>query len=417
MDFREWITDIEKELWPVLQRIKLQVLQSVQVENGRVRFSIPPLEHFFQQKPLSLAAHTIHQGDIIDEGYKQQHPYGKAGLAFKAIDQSRFAQEMTPKQATDFQKGFSSNINRLSKDMGLLFELQIFIYLIDVKRLKPGAKYKATENAAWAHEQIQNIVLEIQKKSTSKTVSQKVVQFVAHHAEDMAESIYQTATKLLRGCTVDFVEFAGGQHTTTYHRKTADLYLGCSKSMQNGDKVGFSTKFASETLMVVGEMRVKSAYQFLGGTKANTFEKQLQNIEDAEEYRQFLLDTIEDLAHKLTENPRIFSRAINELLFGVEVNDSGRTGIANTIPAFRNYVRNKGKAEFSPALKSDFNINPSATQKLSLKPNSEINISRTKAYITINIKSQGGTRTGTTIRIEPSADGIIFKMNNVASDQ
>jgi hypothetical protein len=368
-----------------LGRIKHSVLNSIKVKDGKVSFNFPS----FEEQPLSLVAHNKQKGNILSEGYGQQAKFGKGTLAFKAV-QGQVFPDLDTKQADMFQK-----------EMGLIFELEVYLYLVEVSNLQP----KGERGPGWVRTQ-NAVQYETIKKKTSKTLADQIVMLIRYHAKELATSMLKRTQQMLKDCKVNYIAFSGGEFFKTHgtHRQTADMVLGCSKK-----SVGHSLKFTSETMPTIAHLWNKQSFIMFGGKKIATFADELGEYEEgSKEESKFVLDNLEELIRRLVKKPIKLNYVINKLLLGTE--EAGE--ISNTVPAFRNYIRGRGEAGFAPAIRKNFRISYQDGNKILIKPNSEIGVRRTKSYINIYITAPD-SNTPTIIKVEAKAGRITVKMSGL----
>ncbi|MBT6228240.1 MAG: hypothetical protein HOI47_16465 [Candidatus Scalindua sp.] len=394
VEFKIWLEN--NDVVSFLDGIKRSVLNSIKMEDGKVSFNFPSSE----SQPIALAANHKPKGNILYEGYGQQGKYGKGTLAFKAV-QGQVFPDLDAQQADMFQKRMQQSPKVVGKEMGLLFELEVYLYLVEISNLQPrgerGPGWVRTQNA---------VQYETIKKKTSKTLADQLVMLIRHHAKELATSMLKRTQQMLKDCEVNYIVFSGGEFFKTYgtHRQTADMILGCSKK-----SVGHSLKFTSETMPTIAHLWNKQSYIMFGGKKIVTFSDKLKEYEEgSKEESKFVLDSLEGLIKKLVDKPVKLNYVINKLLLGAE--ETGE--ISNTVPAFRNYIRGKGEAGFAPAIRKNFRISYQDGNKILIKPNSEIGVRRTKSYINIYITAPD-SNTPTIIKVEAKQGTIAVKMSGL----
>jgi len=395
VEFKMWLEN--KDIVSFLDGIKRSVLSSIQEEDGKVSFSFPS----FESQPLALAAHTKEKGDIVSEGYGQQAKYGKGTLAFKAVQSQSFP-DLTQQQADVFQKRMQKSPKLVGKEMGLIFELEVYLYLVEISKLQP----RGERGPGWARTE-NTVHYDSIKKKMGKTHADQIVMLIRHHSKELATSMLKKTQQILKDCNVDYIVFSGGEfykrHTT--YRQTADMVLGCSDG-----SIGHSIKFTSETMPTIAHLWNKQAYILFGGKKIATFSKELEEYEEgSKEESEFVLDKLEGIIRKLVNKPVKLNYVINKLLLGVE--ETGE--IADTIPAFRNYIRGRGEAGFSPAIRQNFRVSYRDGNKILIKPNSEIGVKRTKNYVNIYITAPD-SKMPTIIKVESKIGRVYVKMSGLA---
>lgn len=409
--FSEWLAEqdnLQQTLTTFFQKVKAQILSSMQAKNGYVIFRFPQdYESLFetrrptvqlpqpQQQPysqqLALAAHTLTPGTWITEDDKKEDPHGKGGLAFRHVADKL---DWEPKQILTFKKTMQKSIQRIGKDMGLLFELYVYIHLIDVAGLNPIEG----KDSFWAYSVRDQYMEKLQAK-VSKASSPLILQFLELHSKDMAEKMKAKASLLLK-CSVDSVKFSGGEDGNFGARKNpADIIIGCGQKM-----VGFNLKFTSETKIHVASLAFHSAYALLGGKRPASFQ---QSVEEAgEESHQFVLGQLWELSQQYENQPNKFTKMLNYLLSG--------SGEMPVVPAMRNYTRNRGNAEWSGGIELDFIVKDNV---LFPKPGATILVQseQPKTYVQLTYKVKDGTPHGTSVFLEPNQGKVNVKVNNLTS--
>jgi len=410
--FSEWLSeqnDLQQKLTSFFQKVKLQILSSMKAKDGYVLFQFPqdyeslfeqptaqPQQPYAQQpynQPFALAAHTLTPGTWINEGDKQEDPYGKGGLAFKSVADKL---DWEPGQILTFKKTMQKSIQRIGKEMGLLFELYIYIHLIDMAGLNPIEEDK---DSFWAYSVRDQYMEKLQAK-VSKASSPLILQFLELHSKDMAQKMKAKAASLLK-CPVDSVQFNGGEGSTFTARKTpADIIIGCGQQM-----VGFNLKFTSETKIHLASLAFHSAYNLLGGRNPGNFQKGVEMAEEGEE-NQFVLSQLWELAQQYENQPTKFTKMLNYLISGV--------GEMPVVPAMRNYTRNRGNAEWSGGIELDFIVKNNV---LYPKPGATVQVQKKqpRTYVQLTYKVADGTPHGTSIYLEPNQGKVSVKANNFTS--
>lgn len=393
-EFKIWLEN--KDVISFLEGIKRSVLNSIKVENGKASFNFP----FLESQSLALVAHNKQKRNVLSEGYGQQAKFGKGTLAFKAV-QGQVFPDLNPEQADAFQKRMQQSPKVVGKEMGLIFELEVYLYLVEISNLQPrgerGLGWVRTQNA---------VQYETVKKKTSKILADQIVMLIRYHAKELATSMLKRTQQMLKDCEVNYIAFSGGEFFKTYgtHRQTADMILGCSKK-----SVGHSLKFTSETMPTIAHLWYKQSYILFGGKKIVTFSDKLKEYEEgSKEESEFVLDELERLIKNLVHKPVKLNYIINKLLLGIK--ETGE--ISNTIPAFRNYIRGRGEAGFAPTIRKNFRISYQDGNKILIKPNSEIGVRRTKNYINLYITAPD-SNTPTIIKVESKAGKITIKMSGL----
>jgi len=440
MDFKLWLEyeeygNLDSEVEFFLDRVKKSTLSSMTMEGGHLTFRFPNYSKMYSVpatspypqinvRPLALAAHTQYDGPIVSEGIKEKEG-GKGRLTYDAGVEAGFIKPFRAnKDVTKFQKALDSKIHLISKDMGLLFETEVFIALITGKKLKPVNGHGLPEA-----KEIRNHHLEaIKARITNGAVYRRIVVLVRSHGIDLANQIYyramqnQTLQKKCQG-QITQVEFSGGSSGWGV-TDIADIKIGCDL-----DKMGFATKFTSEAKVAYRSLSAQTMYSILGGSEPSTFEDELKKAMaiDTSEAKQFMIDTYHGLAKQLMAgNPNKFVEFLNYVL----------TAGKNTFSAARNYTRNMGGAFWSGAMQRDFITSDTPATPLSPKDGAVVTVGANQTYVKMLYKLQGGSRDGTYVTLEPDvkvADlfgdeddftpsttniaRVVVKVNNIATDR
>jgi len=410
MGFRTFLNEeasLEQLMWPWITKVKSYVMNGLRADQSTLSLSFPKNYSILfsdlnsnsdvATTSMRLVAHVVY------EGVANEHPYGKGGLAVKSLG-SGFSDTLNARQSVNFQRSFSSSIKNIASEMGEIFELELFLFFVEKGLNAEGFTRSDAIN------KIQELMTNITRKTTSSVLQNNINQFISKHADSMGESIFQKTTSLLK-CKADTVKFTGGSGASGFsntYRKTADLVLSCSTA-DGRSELGWSSKFTSETMITIGRFFTSQIYKMLGG-KDKEFEDIIKTS-DQEYVRNYTLTTIESLLRDMSQDE--IESLINKTMFG---STADKSGVGDTLLAFRNYVRNKGDADWSGGLKLDFNMASRKGKKLSLKTDSKIQINRTKLYVSLNIKVPDGSWNGTTIKFEPTKDNSVnIKMNNLTS--
>ena len=158
--FFDWISSklqtIKTHLFSAFSWLKRNILSSAHSEEDSVRFSFPDdFTNFFaglsnenHQDRIAAIANRIKNAPItvkhyddspypyykVEEGYPS-HKYGKGGVAFDSIQQSRFARNLTPKQSFNFQRGLTAHMKDVSHRFPLFFANLFVIFWITLGQI------------------------------------------------------------------------------------------------------------------------------------------------------------------------------------------------------------------------------------------------------------------------------------------
>lgn len=412
--FSEWLAEqdkLQQQVTTFFQKVNAHLLSSMQTKDGYVKFQFPidydvlfdaqqpttipmrqPMttQSMATQPTMALAAHTIHSGKLV-EGDNQENPYGKGGLAAKHVAGPL---GWDAKQTLNFSKSMKQNIQRIGKEMGLLFEIYVYIHLLEVG-LKP---IEEKQDDFWAYALSDQYTEKLQEK-VSKSSSPLILQFVEFHSKDMAQKMKQKTSQLLQ-CSVDSVQFSGGAADFGGRRNPSDIIIGCGEKM-----AGFNLKFTSETKIHMASLAFHSAYELLGGQHAADFQ---QGTQTAENQEQFVIDQLWELAQQYENQPGQFTDTLNYLV-------SGRMGGSGKMPvlmAARNYVRNRGDVGWSSGIELDFKVKNNV---LYPKPGAMVRVQKHKTNVQLTYSVEGGSRNGTSIHFEPKKGRVVTKVTTLTS--
>ena len=411
-NFREWLGQSElSEVETWFSSFSSRVASSIRPSEGYISVSISSLPTLAPVTPISasgsispvdatnhapmtLAASVVHLGDLIEvteKGWK-----GKA--AVKAANDMGLG--WNAKDTTSFFKGMNAGKRSIptlvGREMGLLFEVEIFSFLVTTFNLK----VVGDRDLAWASTEKIRIVNEISGK-VGVNLGRLVVDFVVSHATGktgMGNLIYSKAMSLVRKCIVDSIEFKGGEggRSAKLRSDTADLRIGCEKYLPGvRSDVGFSLKAVTESQVMVRDLGFMKALSILGASRSMI--RNIKNIEDVSERRDALLEELHKAAEKSFANkPRKFASLLDLLV----------TGGADTIPAYRSLLQADSSPGWSNAIGKDFVTGEGPGKKLGAKigssPNIEVKSNST--YVKITYMVGGGNHYGTSVQFEPSAD-------------
>lgn len=423
INFKEWLSGSEGGMAEVaewINQLKSLVTASVRHSEGFISVSISSLVSRMgsgasirpagavsgvsraSEPVMALAASVEHPGAIVlevtEKGWKGKaaaDAVGDMGLSWPQKDVTAFSKAMS---------GGKRSIPQLvGKEMGLLFEVEVFIFLVQTFKLK----VVGSKDLAWAVSEQARLGGVISGK-IGVNLGRLVVEFVKQHAiggKGMAHLLYSKAMALVRECLVDSIEFMGGEgaaYSTHLKSDTADLRIGCSSYLtgQRGD-VGFSLKAVTETQVQVRSFSGGKALQILGAGSREirkvraTYTNPL--FEDSEK-REAVLDAMGTAAEANYRNkPKKFT-ALLELLV---------TGGADTIPAYRSLLKTDSEPGWSGAIGKDFVTGEGPGRKLGARLGGSpvIDVKSNPTYVQLTYMVGGGNHYGTAVKFEPSGDG------------
>jgi hypothetical protein len=391
MEFKLWLeykeSDVEIKIDNFIKKIKNIVMSSMKIKDNYASFSFPKnyemligsFPNKIQMRQPLLAAHTQYNGAVIKEG--EREPKGK-GAYEAGVEQGLIVPFDSPKDVDVFQKVITDNIRFVARDMGYLFEIDTFLYLLQ-KNLENISSN--TEDIKFKKEKYSK---NIEGRIKNKIFYNKLIELISGHAEDLASQIYNRAisAKICNG-KIDQVEFlGGGSYGSGANHDIADIKIGCGL-----DKMGFSVKFTSEAKVPYRHLSLMTTYEMLGGNDPDQFnvkvKKALGNSEKEAKIvtLQNLYDLVKD--YKVQD----FINLLNNVL----------TSNNYTFPAVRNYFRGAGGAQWSVNIQRDFNTSDTPKTPLSAKEGAVINVVVNETYVKLLYKLKGGSRNGTYITFHP----------------
>ena len=271
MQFKLWLeykeSDAEIKIDNFIKKIKNIVMSSMNIKDNYASFSFPKnyemligsFPNKIQMRQPLLAAHTQYNGAVIKEG--EREPKGK-GAYEAGVEQGLIVPFDLQKDVDVFQKVITDNIRFVARDMGYLFEIDTFLYLLQ-KNLENTSSN--TEDIKFKKEKYSK---NIEGRIKNKIVYNKLIELISGHAEDLASQIYNRAisAEICNG-KIDQVEFlGGGSYGSGANHDIADIKIGCGL-----DKMGFSVKFTSEAKVPYRHLSLMTTYQMLGGNDPDQF--------------------------------------------------------------------------------------------------------------------------------------------------
>lgn len=437
LDFREWMEE-EEGLDDFFRKIKQKILQNSESEQGRISFrfpnnyqsllgvasepttiKLPTQQGSSEQEPMRLAAHY----DPLLETKPDEKQKG-AVLSLQTLNDPGWK----TRQWNLFKKIIRQSAGRFGAELGYLFEIEVFLYLIKTKKLEDrdedaGVGVGTVEFFEKKRDRyLSDITSKVQKLQANR---QEAVDLLYHmvleNAKDLAEQIYRRSQQILR-CNPDQVSFSGGRDTdwADVRQNPADITLFCTKNLDSGarGKLGWSIKFTTEHKVHIASLRPLPAYKLLGGGSDKQFEKDLNDAMSTsdqfsffKDWRLAVIDLLGRPAEKFQDNPSKFVALLNDLLSGVR----GR-GRYDTMPAVVNYARRiRGGADWSGYMQKDFIATTDPKAKLKARPDATVDVVVNNTYVKLIYHRPGGSRSGTAITFEPRSDRVIVKVSNLTA--
>jgi hypothetical protein len=394
--FKEFV-GVDAELMPFVTRLKQGVRFST--GEGYVSITFPKIaDEMAAPTPMRLAASVVHPGDLVEITQKGWKGPAATGAIAGQIGHWKPAEKASFEKAMDAGKKSLPSV--VGKEMGLLFEIEVFLYLLNTHKLSPVG----TMNLASATAEKTRLEGEIATKLKDPNLGKLVCEFIRIHAGGgsggMGELIFQKSSALIRACIIDSIEFLGGAGWGAGAGKlksdTADLRLICSSAAgADRSSLGFSLKAVTETQIEVRSFGLGKSYALLGGKNIKALKDILTNplYEDSE--RPELVLSMFEKAARRNAGPRRFAKLLELLV----------TGGAETLPAYRMLVRNIGEPGWSGAIGKDFGTSEApGVGKLAAQSGAKIDVKKTKTYVSLTYMVPGGNHYGTSIKFEPSVD-------------
>ena len=418
-NFREWLGQSENSMAEVqawISGLESRIASSIRASEGYISVSISSLASVAPIRPsaatspvsapseptMALAASVAHSGPLLGEvtekGWKGKAAVQAAaamGLGWNAKDTATFEKGMNA--------GRRSIPQLVGREMGLLFEVEVFAFLVTTFKLKVVGE----KDLGWALQEQSRLSGVISGKVGSN-LGRLVVEFIKQHATGktgMGNLIHSKAMALVRQCVVDSIEFTGGdggEYSARLKSDTADLRIGCAKYLPGmRSDVGFSLKAVTETQIDVRGLGPLKALSVLGASRrvVSTMKDMGSNpLYEGPEKRAYLLDQIKLAAEaNYTNKPKKFA-ALLELLV---------TGGADTIPAYRSLLQADSSPGWSSAIGKDFVTGEGPGRKLGAKMGSSpvIEVKSNSTYVKIVYMVGGGNHYGTSVQFEPDGEG------------
>ena len=408
MQFKEWMNngpEVELENW--FKQFSSAIIHSIQPSEGYISIKINSLI----KQPQVQTNNPVPSNANL-EPVREDKGVGWKGKA--AIDNLSPQINWNQSQKNTFKNAMNAGTKSLpaliGKEMGLLFEVDIFLYLVNKFKLKPIGE----KNVDFVSNERARLINEINLKV--KNLTDMVVEFMGVHAQEMGELIYQKTVSLVTECKVNSIEFTGGalNGKNLLKSDTADLRIGCSKYLEGmRNNIGYSLKATTEPEMEIRHFSPMKAISILGaGPKTKKHIKDIFDVPETvmhyTEKREELIKILEKLAIKnFTNRPVRFTRLLELLV----------TGGADTLPAYKNIVRNSGEPGWAGAMQKNFNTNEEPPRMLNPRTGGTVEVFSNKTYIVMKYMAPGGNHYGTTIklRVDPYGKIISFTVTGLAA--
>jgi len=410
MNFKGWM-----QLESTIKSISASVLRSMKAVEGGVKFSFPSyvqlstqINQYLAQPSMTLAAGYVHPGEPISEGATGEKQGGSKEVgAMKAL-QALKDPGWTPKQWQGFQQTIKKRTSDIGKSMGLLFEIEVLLHLMQKRKLIDVDEDENVSSKALFNKRRRYFITDIQNALFGKPQAEQILYMVQSHAAELAEQIYTQSAKMLK-CKPDALKFTGGENANFLDAREdpADIIIYCKDS-----RIGWNLKFTSETKIHLMSIGPRSAYTLVGGNDIDQFNSDLEDMmKDATAYNHydyFRSAIIELLGNEVKENindPAAFTRLLNQLISGGQ-----KTAIAP-----RNWGSpSMGGAKWSANIQKDFVVKG---HKLLPQADADVTVVTNNTYVKITYKRPGGSFSGTSIFLEPKDDRVVIKVNNLTSDR
>ena len=382
MDFSNWYNDSE----PLDEFYKHFVAGvDIKLVDGKVAVSFP------KERSQRMVASTEYSGDLISE-YSFTHAKGGKGGAATDFAPAPFKASFKNNQDIDkFNTTFSNIISNIAIYLGLLFEIEIYLYLVKNKKLAYTTDLVSVKTKK---EEYSNFI----KAKTSK-YHDKIMLFVELHAKTIGDMIFSKSETLLKGCNVDTVTFIGGSSSK------ADIILSCS-SYEAGDRssLGFSAKFIGENRIRISTPSLPSMYKMFGGRDRNFLPTAVGL--SGEKKKRFVLGELYHLGKSLGKQE--WNGIVNYLVFGSNRED--------VLMAIGYYPHGRHMVGIPSKLKEDFIVSEKEGRKLKIREDAEIEVGKVDKYFYLRVKGPE-SRDGTAFRfmLDDKENKIIVEMTKLTT--
>lgn len=359
----DFVSEVWKWLYAWWQNFKTQVISSARTTDKGISFRFP-------------------KQDIVAEGYRVE----KGLKIARNIDP---ANTWKAQQQTQFRKSINNNLRHVAGNLGLLFEIEVILYLTGQGLQLDGLS--SEELHSNRDLQLKNI-----RRYLSQFPFDQMVKYVQTHAAELGKGILEKSKRTLK-CRPTTV------HYMPQFATEDDLTISCGED-QNAN---WSLKYVSEPLIRVRDYSVSSAYDIMGGNLRDLIGLDDEIAANPRSAFDIILDKFWNQLESTgwSDDPANFAKLLSFLLRGSEK--------ANF--AVHNYTTNAGHIGASPALAKDFIV--SGNSALHPKPGAVVSMIRTVDYIKLQYKVPGGAGTYILLRIRVKENGTTmqFYVNNLTS--
>ena len=400
MNFKEWLKNdnYTQEINSFLMQIRTYVLNKTQSDGDSLFISFPKnyeiffpevAPHIYSDYPMMQMAAWTKPEPIIREatgGFGSPGQDKGTRIIKQALNKNLFPPEFTQEEKNKLAKTINFKLRVVSGQIGLLFEIIVFLKLIKEKKLKVSGE----KSVSWAEDEIQRLLKEI-VSHTGQQHAANWYTIINHHASGLADDIYRKSQKLLK-TSPGQVSFTGGVGYSSIIHSMADIII---------DRIGFSIKLSTEPRMTMKETTPESLYRILGGS----------NISFKEESPENILEHIFEQAQ--TAEPEQIGSLISWLISGQT--ETGKT--AEVWPAYLDYVTGKKTVGYSQGMKKDFIVNRT---ELIPKKDSKINVRKTQNSVIIKIQKDSIHGTSIEMQLKPPSKRtseifFVVRMRNLLS--
>lgn len=415
--FKEWLNNQNsflQEIENILKSWKIQVLNTMQTENGRILLKFPKNIDYVSKsdsntatvaEPQTIAAGMTYSGNDLNEAFDRSTRHDKGPAVLRSLNQiidPTTGLGWSKQQQNKLRDVINYNFGKIAQPMGYLFETEVFLHL------KYSHKLKDMDDGEMGVEERKNDLIS-KIAPHARTSLNQLLQLVEVHAMDLGDQIVKR-TKRILGCA-DMVWFSAKQVSSSSSSWTgrgnpADIIVGCSVAMGD-DRVGYSLKFGTETRISIASLSIPSAVHLLAGKTLPSQIKIINNIEQDKSWSARVAKIFHEMADgRFNGNPKNFVSLLNYLL----------SGKSFTFPAARNYASKElGGAEWSANFKKDFIVSDKPSNPLKAKPNADVTLDSNSTYLKMIYKVPDGTMYGTILFFIPRQGKIDVKINNLTS--
>jgi hypothetical protein len=447
LNFKEWIGSEEQEtdLDRFFNTIKQQTLSKFHMETGKVSFQFPVNYQSImsdsgaiatikmpqksrEARPTAMMQLAAHYDPLLET-----RPDEKELGAVKSL-QTLADPGWNASQWNLFKKIIRVSARTFGAELGYLFEIEVFIYLVSTRKLEDRDDFSFGANTSGSISSFFTKRKELLGQISSKLAyrlgqkKQEAINLLHHmvleNAKDLGDQMYRRSQQILK-CNPDQASFTGGMADWPDVRENpADIVIYCSGivDQQERGSLGWNIKFTTEHKVHIASLGPLPAYRLLGGRGDKKFEAELgMALDDSshatyhKDWRLAVIDLLEKPARQFEHNPSKFVSLLNDLISGVDEESGGRY---DTLPAVVNYARpTRGGANWSVNMQRDFITTSDPKAKLKARDDADVKMLSNDTYVKLIYfrPKQQGSPSGTAITFEPRSERVIVKISNLTA--